>query len=317
MRYILALTAAAGLACSAPLGAQAYDHAHPPSSSAATAAASPSLSAEVERVRQATARYRDIDVARREGYRLFGGEGALMGEHWYHPDVVKRPLDLARPSTLQYATIGGRKVLVGVAYTCYRRPGEPVPEGFAGADDAWHTHDVTRIARAATAERPLLRGIVDRRIRRGRMGAGEGRTLLTMVHAWVWLENPDGMFAQQHRALPYLRAGLPASHAEGGGEAAALGVSLLAPDGCADEVRRTDRLAGLSRAQARDLRRACERHAEAVRASTAAPAATLNATAERAWTGYVAERGRILRPEQAARMQRIMGAGMEPGGHAH
>jgi hypothetical protein len=313
MRYIFPITVAASLA-GAPLSAQAQEHAHPTSS---TSAASPaSVDAEVERVREATARYRDIDVARREGYRLFGMEGPLMGEHWYLPDAVRRPLDMARPSTLQYATIGGQKVLVGVAYTYYRRPDEPLPEGFAGAGDVWHTHDVTRLARAATAERPLLRAIVNQRIRRGRVGAGDGRVLLTMVHAWVWSENPDGMFAQSHRGLPYLRAGLPASHASGASEAAAMGVSLLAPEGCADEARRTDKLAGLSRAQSRDVRRACDRQAEAVRASSTAPAATLNAAAERAWTVYLAERARILRPEQAARMQRVMDAAMEPG-HAH
>jgi hypothetical protein len=99
-------------------------------------------------------------------------------------------------------------------------------------------------------------------------------------------------------------------------EDAAMGVSLLAAEGCADEVRRTDKLAGLSRGQSRDLRRACDRQADAVRASRSASAAILNAAAERAWTVYLAERGRILRPEQSARMQRVMDAAMEPG-HAH
>jgi hypothetical protein len=313
MRYILALTAAT-LTGAPVLDAQGHDHAHPAASTPSTSPAS--VDVEVDRVREATARYQDIDVARREGYRLFGMEGPLMGEHWYLPDAVRRPLHLARPSTLQYATIDGRKVLVGVAYTYYRRPGEPVPEGFVGTDDVWHTHDVTRLARAATAERPLLRAVVDRRIRRGRVGGGDGRTLLTMVHAWVWSENPDGIFAHSHRGLPYLRAGLPASHAAGASEDAAMGVALLAPDGCADEVRRTDKLAGLSRGQSRDLRRACDRQAEAVRSSSTASAAALNAAAERAWAAYLAERGRILRPEQTARMRRVMDAATEPG-HAH
>lgn len=312
MRYVLAMmVAAAPLVCACGADAQAHDHVHQ-----GLAQNHAVQGDQVERVRQATARFRDIEVARREGYRLFGAEGALMGEHWYHPDLVRRPLDLERPSTLQYATIDGRKVLVGVAYTSYRRPDEPLPEGFAGGDDQWHTHDVTRLARAATAERPLLRSIVERRIRRGRVGAGDGRTMLTMVHAWIWSENPDGLFAQQHRALPYLRAGLPASHALDGSEAAALGVSLIVAEGCAQEVRRTDKLAGLSRRQARDLRRACDRHAETVRASRSAAPATLNATAERAWTAYLADRDRILRPEQAARMRRVMDAAMEPG-HVH
>lgn len=315
MRYILTIGAAAALAGAPAIGAQGHDHAHH-TGAVASAPSTPALEAEVEAVRRATERYRDIQVARREGYRLFGMEGPLMGEHWYLPDAVRRPLDLARPSTLQYATVDGRKVLVGVAYTYYRRPDEAVPEGFAGAGDVWHTHDVTRLARAATAERPLLRAIVERRIRSGRVGAGDGRTLLTMVHAWVWSDNPQGTFAEQHRGLPYLRAGLPASHAAGASEAAAMGVSLLASDGCADEVRRTDRLAGLSRGQSRDLRRACHRQAESVRATRGAAAATLNATAESAWTAYLTERGRILRPEQRARMRRVMDAAVEPG-HVH
>lgn len=312
MRLILMMGAAAVIA--APmLGAQGHDaHAHP----AGSGDAAPGLAAEVEAVRRATERYRDIEVARREGYRLFGMESALMGEHWYLPDAVRRPLDLARPSTLQYATIDGRKVLVGVAYTYYRRPDEPLPEGFAGAGDVWHTHDVTRLARAATAERPLLRGIVERRIRRGRVGAGDGRTLLTMVHAWVWSDNPDGMFAQGHHGLPYLRAGLPASHAAGASEDAAMGVFLLAPGGCADEVRRTERLASLSQSQSGELRRACDRHAERVAASRSASAASLNAAAERAWAAYLTDRDRILRPEQSARMRRVMDAVVEPG-HVH
>ena len=315
MKRIHILITAAVLAYAPALSAQEHDHTHS-ASAPRTEAAAPLLSAELEMVRQATARYRDIDAARRDGYRLFGAEGPLMGEHWYHPDLVRRPLDLARPSTLQYATIGGRKVLVGVAYTVYRRPDEPLPQGFAGAGDVWHTHDVTRIARAATAERPLLRAMVARRIQRGRVGAGNGRTHLTMVHAWVWLPNPDGTFAQQHRALPYLRAGLPASHADGASEDAAHGVSLLAEGGCESEVRRTDRLAGLSRGQARDLRRACERHAEAVRTVGGASAAELNAAAEAAWAAYTTERGRMLRAEQIQRMERMMNAAMEHG-HAH
>ncbi|HEX6913292.1 MAG TPA: hypothetical protein VF142_23000, partial [Longimicrobium sp.] len=118
------------------------------------------------------------------------------------------------------------------------------------------------------------------------------------------------------RALPYLRAGLPASYAGGAGEEAALGVSLLAPEGCAAEVRRTARLAGLSRGQAGELRRACEGHATAVRTALGSSAPALNAAAERAWIACLADRNRILRPDQLERMRRVMDASMEPG-HTH
>lgn len=105
------------------------------------------LRAQLEEVRTVTARCRDHLQAKTEGYRRFGTEGPLMGEHWYRRELAGQPLDLSRPSTLQYAMIDGQRVLVGVAYTLYQRPGEPLPEGFAGDIDRWHNHDITAIAR--------------------------------------------------------------------------------------------------------------------------------------------------------------------------
>jgi hypothetical protein len=302
------------LALPAPALAQAYAHdAH------ATHAAAPlsardgeALRAQVEAVRAATARYRDHANAVKDGFRLFGQESPLMGEHWYRRDLVGASLDLRHPSTLQYANVGGRKVLVGVAYSIYRRPGEPLPDGFAGADDHWHTHDIARLATAATADRPVLRWLVRRRIEKGKLGP-DGRTLLTMVHAWVWSDNPDGTFAQQQRALPYLRAGLPASWAARGDTASAEGIQLLAPGACRGEVARMDKIARLDRGQQRALTSACEQHAARLRAlvgpGTDADAA--NAAAALAWGGYLLSRGRILRPEQAARIQTVMTAALE------
>lgn len=296
-----------------PMRAAAQEHAHGHhAATPSTAAESEALRAQVEAVRAATERYRDHANAVKDGFRLFGQEGPLMGEHWYRRDLVGRPLDLRRPSTLQYANIGGRKVLVGVAYSVYRRPGEPLPEGFAGADDHWHTHDVARLARAATADRPFLSWLVQRRIQRGKVGP-DGRNLLTMVHAWVWLDNPEGIFAQEHRALPYLRAGLPAEWAATGDSASAEGISLLAPGACRAEVSRMGRLARLDDGQSRAIVSACEQHAAQLRARIdgGGGAEAANAAAARAWNGYLLSRGRILRPEQASRMQAVMAAVME------
>jgi len=254
---LLALLATAALPAPALAQAHVHDahamHAAAPSSVRDSAA----LRAQIEAVRAATERYRDHANAVKDGFRLFGQESPLMGEHWYRRDLVGESLDLRRPSTLQYANVGGRKVLVGVAYSIYRRPGEPLPEGFAGAEDHWHTHDVARLASAATADRPVLHWLVQRRIDRGKIGPG-GRNLLTMVHAWVWLDNPDGTFAQQ-----------------------------------------------------RSLTSACEQHAARLRAQVGADADAANAAAARAWAGYLVSRGRILRPEQAARIQTVMAAALE------
>ncbi len=314
---VAALTLAAALPALAR--AQAHDHGQTHGAHAGHAAPAPTsardseaLAEQLAAVRAATARYRDHANAVQDGYRLFGQEGPVMGEHWYRRDLVPLPLDLAHPSTLQYATIGGRKVLVGVAYTVYRRPGDPVPEGFAGSGDAWHTHDVAHLASAATVDRPLIHRMVQRRIRQGKVGP-DGRTLLTMVHAWVWLDNPDGLFAHEHRALPYLRAGLPAAWATGAPDGAAEGVALLATDACAGEVKRIERLARTDASQERLLAAACEQQAEQLRAAVdrQRDASAVNAAAARAWVGYQAATARILDPGQRARMERILAAATE------
>jgi hypothetical protein len=202
--------------------------------------------------------------------------------------------------------INGERVLIGVAYTVYERPDAPLPEGFAGSEDHWHVHDVTKIARAAAEERPLLRWIVDRRIRNGKVGMSNGRTHLVMVHAWPWLDNPDGMFAGEHRALPYLRAGLPASFAHEGDANAAWGTALLSDQGCNVEVQRIDFLAKLSRNQKRTIEQACGEAAARVRAAPRTDAKAFNAAAGEAWLAYAKTKDATLTAEQRARIASIV-----------
>jgi hypothetical protein len=266
----------------------------------------PELAKQIEAVRRSTERYRDHANAVKDGYRLFGVDGPLMGEHWYKPELVKGPLDLTRPATLQYAHINGKRVLVGVAFNVYQRPGEPLPEGFAGSSDHWHVHDVTKMARAFVTDRPFLRWVVDRRASQGKIGAGDHRSQLVMLHAWVWSDNPDGMFAQQHRALPYLRAGLPANWAQTADVDAAWGIAL-ARDGCTFEIGRLEKLAKLTVNQKATLRPACERAAQAARsaAADATTARALNPAAGNAWREFAALRDRTLTAEQKRQLESV------------
>jgi hypothetical protein len=302
LRSILSLSVA--LAAVANAGsARAQHHAHPPTSSAPA-----ELPQQIDAVRRALERYRDHAHAVADGYVMFGEEGPLTGEHWYRKDLVLEPFQLERPSTLQYASIHGRRELVGVAYTVYRRPGEPLPEGFAGSSDVWHVHDVTRIGRALTQDQPLLRWLVNRRIQNGKAGGGDGKTELTMIHAWLWLDNPDGVFALQHRALPYLRAGLPADFAATGNAAAAWGISLSIDGGCAVELKRTDALAKLSSSQQKELKRACEIAASRMWSALAGPRSSeaINSAASDAWTEYEKAKNGLLTAEQKANMAAIV-----------
>jgi hypothetical protein len=301
--YLLALTV---LAPSLALAQHDTHQHHAAPSDPATAAL---LAAQIDAVRKATAKYSDIEAAKRDGYIMFGREERpLMGEHWYRRDLVQQSLDLTRPSTLQYATINGKRTLVGVAFTVYQRPSEKVPDGFAGPSDHWHVHDITKLQAAITDGRPLAAAIVRARTSRTNPAVASGRTNLAMVHAWTGLDNPDGMFAEKHRALPYLQAGLPASHASGATENAAWGVALIQKDGCEKEIRATDALARLSAQQRSVLSRSCATAQEKVVASYQRKdaAAKLNSVAELAWKDYVAERDRTLTPQQKARLASVV-----------
>lgn len=264
------------------------------------------LALEIDAVRRATERYLDHANAVADGFRRFGTEGALMGEHWFHPDRVRQPLDLEQPSTLQYATIDGKRTLVGVAYTVYRALDDPLPEGFAGPSDEWHVHDMQLMAGTLTTDRPLLRFIVDRRMRRQSAGREPDENLLTMVHAWIWLDNPAGMFAQHHLAIPYLRAGLPVPDAPS--FAAASGVSLLADDACSAEVRRIAFVARVTGEQRSALADACRIAADRVKAAHGAidRESSLDRTAEHAWNEFVAVQTRVLSAEQKRRLESLV-----------
>jgi hypothetical protein len=311
MQIILALALVANQAA-----AQAHSHASHHHAAAPDSVTAAALARQVDSVRKAVARYADVAAAQSDGYVKFGqAEGPLMGEHWFRRDMVDRPLDLTRPSTLQYATINGKRTLVGVAYTVYRKPSEPIPEGFAGESDHWHVHDISKLQGAITEGRPLLSLIVRSRNARNNPALAQGRNELTMVHAWTGLENPDGLFAEKHRALPYLRAGLPPSYAEGATENAAWGVALLQPGACDAEVRSTNGLARLTRQQQSRLDNACSIAAGKVLASFRKKdaASLLNAVADAAWTTYLGERDRTLTAEQKKRMASVVEHPMSGG----
>lgn len=326
------LLLAALVAPAARAGAQHASHAGHGARHGAPAAdavaESPAVVAERDRqlaaLRAAVARYADIEVAKAEGFRMFGRRGApLMGEHWYREELVGAPVDLARPSTLQYALIDGKRVLVGVAFSTIQSRGAALPEGFAGSADQWHVHDRAAIREAVTAGRPVLRAIAERRARRdARRGRPTGD--LVMLHVWTGLENPEGIFALHHRALPYATLGLPTAWASlpGASMEAARGLALSHDDACDDELRVKRWLAGLSREQRGTLGAQCERSAAAVRSALERQVAgdPLNAVAAAAWRDYADVVRRTLTAEQrrrAASLTEHPGATGVGGGHEH
>jgi len=182
------------------------------------APADTALASFVARARAGTEALRHPDAARLAGYHPVGPDFPGMGRHWIHTSLILRPIpDAAQPPVLEYAELNGTPTLVGVAYAVLVNadtapPSLPVPTG------AWHFHQGT------VDEESFLRSHAGA----GHVMPGSGPRL-AVVHAWIWLDNPDGLLATDNWALPYARLGLRVpSH---GSRAAARALALASGDG--------------------------------------------------------------------------------------
>jgi hypothetical protein len=150
----------------------------------------------VNTAREATARYRDRSAAIADGFRRLGPDFPGMGEHWIHPGrMVDGVIDAARPQALSYAMIDGRPHLLGAIYATPLGPGDAPPDAGPGAGH-WHDH-----TGSIDEESVLLNHTPS-------AASATSDVRLAMLHAWVWLDNPDGTFAADNWSVPFVRLGL-------------------------------------------------------------------------------------------------------------
>lgn len=143
----------------------------------------------------ATWKYRDQAEAVLDGFRPIGDDFPAMGEHWIHVGrVFDGRFDPARPEVLSYARLNGEPVLLGVAYAVPLLAGESPPD-WPVPSDAWHDHY------GSLDEETFRRGSHN-------MDPSTPGPRIAMLHAWIWKENPGGLFAPDNWAIPYLRLGL-------------------------------------------------------------------------------------------------------------
>ena len=171
----------------------------------------------VASVRVATARYRDQAAAIADGYRRIGPDFPSMGEHWLSVAIVVRgEVDPLHPPILEYVTVAGQPVLAGVAYAQLVRDGPPrapVP----APPSAWHFHE-------GTVDEESF--ILSHAERSAAVAADSGRPRIGVLHAWLWLENPAGLFATDNWALPWHRLGIPPPEWVGSSSPAGLAAAL-------------------------------------------------------------------------------------------
>jgi hypothetical protein len=120
--------------------------------------------------RRATTRYQDYRLALREGYVDIGVELPNMGRHLLKESLLDATFDPEHPELLVYMEdLGTNMKLVAVEYAVPLSLAVTPPEGFTGGADTWFADE---------------------------------RFKLWTLHAWVFRENPDGVFHPTNQPVP-------------------------------------------------------------------------------------------------------------------
>ena len=165
------------------------------------------LVAQLDTVRTATEKFRDVDVALKAGYRQATEEVPNMGAHFVHPlRSLDGKFDPARPEILLYVRDEeGEWELVGTSFVqSLLLAGFDHPQAFVGPLDNWHVHyelctGPTFTSRSATQAECRKDG--------GVWVPAYG----WMIHAWVWVDNPLGVFTMWNPEHPACRRAGPHS----------------------------------------------------------------------------------------------------------
>ncbi|MEO5580275.1 MAG: hypothetical protein ABIR58_06420 [Gemmatimonadaceae bacterium] len=184
----------------------AHDHV-----SAAVKGTDASVTRLLDGTRKAAGEFHDRRAAIASGYRRIGPDVPSMGEHWISPRlVVADSFDVNRPALLTYIMVAGQPALTGVVYAVPLTAGQSPPTIF-GSDAMWHEHNGTLDEEALLPDHHTA------------PSAAKG-TRLSILHAWLWSPNPQGMFATDNWTIPFLRLRLlaPATSKENAGRALSL-----------------------------------------------------------------------------------------------
>ena len=250
--------------------------------------------------RSALEAYADPADALAAGFRPLGPDMPHMGQHWVHPGrAVSRDLDPSQPAMLTYLDVGGRAVLTGAAFTIPVAAGASPPD--FPAPGAWHAH-AGRLQDEAFGLVP--HGVQD-----------ANRPRLAMLHAWTGVANPDGVWAADNWALPFVRGGyaVPPHVPPAAGRAVALAVGYepFFNEAVARAARPTPEESEAVAALLSHHRAAIRSRLEATPAGQPPDPAALADAWRQLWT----ELERAV-PRVAERTRRLFGADGDTGTHA-
>jgi hypothetical protein len=201
--FMLGLTAAAQ---TSPVGKEQaasgtmMPHPSHANGAALTYAELKNTAAELERARQATTKYQDVHRAEADGYQIVGGDIPGMGIH-YVLTMEPSGFDIEKPPILLYVKnpdpLGGYS-LAGVGYF-WNAPegpdGQPLNPPFPKSLALWHRHE--NICVLSHLENP--HGLSENQCRA--QGGHFIAKTQWLVHAWIWKDNPTGIFSPENPAL--------------------------------------------------------------------------------------------------------------------
>ncbi len=127
----------------------------------------------------------------------------FQGQHWIHRGrVMGDARQPEAPSFAMFIPVAGAWQAVGVAYSSRIGHDQPVPTDLDGLTTPWHLH---QMCLGVPGEGPTLAdGVDDCRARGGTPTPRQ----IAMVHAWTASPNPQGSYAHDNVALPYLATGV-------------------------------------------------------------------------------------------------------------
>jgi hypothetical protein len=152
---------------------------------------------QLDRAREATAKYRDARVAEAEGYRNLGGMPGI-GLHFVltaDPDAF----ELEKPPILIYEedpSVPGGYSLAGLSYLLKDKEGpdgQPVNNPFPKPLAMWHKHEHICIFKDLSGHTDKLSE--DQCTQQGGHFVKETQW---MIHAWVWKDSPLGVFSPKN-----------------------------------------------------------------------------------------------------------------------
>jgi hypothetical protein len=149
------------------------------------------LRKQLAEAKTATARYRDIDAAKADGYVQVTQFIPGLGLHLANLRIPTTTFDPAKPQVLLYAPDAeGNLKLVGVAYE-FKHTDDTPPAGFAGGSDVWHYHTNLCFQRGGA-----VTIATDDAACKAVGGLAFQKQTSWLLHAWIWKKNPDGVFTE-------------------------------------------------------------------------------------------------------------------------